>query len=62
MGKVRVFFANGRFEDYDRIICALPTAACANIDWEGFNKDSKFLPFLEAFRNLNAEPLFKHSV
>ena len=37
MGKIRVYFSNGRCEEYDRIICTFPTAACANIDWVGFN-------------------------
>jgi len=37
----------------------LPTAACANIDWLGF---TNFKNYYDAFRNLNADPLFKHSL
>lgn len=54
-----VHYSNGNKDWFDRIIVTLPTAACANIDWNGF---TKFENHLKAFRNLNANPLFKHSV
>lgn len=38
LGKVCVHFSNGKKEWYDRIIVTLPTSACANIDWLGFDK------------------------
>lgn len=59
LGRVLVTYSNGKQDWFDRIIVTLPTAACANIDWIGFKK---FESYQKAFRNLNADPLFKHSV
>jgi len=57
--RIKVECSNGAVKYYNRVIVTLPTAACANIDWEGF---PDFKNHYDAFRNLNADPLFKHSL
>lgn len=44
---------------FDKVIVALPTSACANIEWKGSIFPKSFYRTLKSFRNLNSMPFFK---
>jgi monoamine oxidase len=48
---------------YDRIVCTIPSPACANIDWIGQSyDDAEFIKVINSFRLLSYFPLFKLSL